>query len=167
MIQFGRVKSFDGARVTLELTGVEENATIEALLLQPGSVAGPSVWLPPAAGDVVAVWYDSERPENSIVFGVVYPDGKQPPRAGKDEIAIQAKKVYLGDSVRQTKPCPRDDHIQHELSAIKAQLDNIASIYSSHTHICAAAGTASAVPVSTYTNSYTVGSTASDSVEVK
>lgn len=167
MIQFGRIKSFSGVRAIVELTGIEDNSTIEALIMQPGSVAGPSVWLPPAVDDIVVVSYDAERPEDSVILGCVYPDGKTPPKTGKDEIAIEAKKVYIGDKVSQTKPCPRDDHLQHELSAIKAQLDKIASIYSTHTHICAAVGSTSATPSVTYTNGYTVGTTASDSVEVK
>lgn len=167
MIQFGRVKSFNGARVVVALTGFDGDGVIEALLLQPCGVKSPSVWMPPTVGDVVVVAYDEERPENSVVLGVTYPDGKTPPKAGGGEIALQANKVYLGDDVSKTKPCPRDDLIQSQLSAIKSELDAFATAYSSHTHVCAAVGSPSASPAPSHSNSYTVGTTASDSVEVK
>lgn len=162
----------------LALTGYEGEAVIEAILLMPCGVAGPRVWLPPSVGDVVAVLYDAERPENSVVVGVVYPDGKNPPKTGADEIALQAGKVFIGDDVSQTKPCPRDDRLQDQLKAIKSELDSFVSSYSFHTHQCAAPGSPTTTPLvapgvpSTpaepiHKNSYSVGSTASDSVEVK
>jgi hypothetical protein len=166
MILFGKVTRFSGARVTLELVGVAGNATIEALYLLPGSSAA-QVWLPPAPGDVVAVAYNDERPEDSLVLGRVYADGDNPPRTGGSEVAIEAGKVYLGDDVNSTRPCSRDDHVQAELSAIKAELDKISVAFNAHTHICAAVGAASATPNAGYNNGYSVGSTASDSVEVK
>jgi hypothetical protein len=167
MITFGVVKGFSGARIQLDIVGANDDARIEALYMQPGSAAGASVWLPPATGDIVVVSYDPERPEDSVVLGCVYPDGKTPPKSGKDEIALRADKVYIGSDVAQTKPCTRDDHIQAELSKLKSELDKISSIFNAHTHVCSAPGEASAIPVVPYTNAYSVGATASDSVEVE
>lgn len=177
-IKFAKVRKITGCRIMLALTGYEGEAVIEAILLMPCGVAGPQAWLPPSVGDVVAVLYDAERPENSVVVGVVYPDGKNPPKTGADEIAIQAKKVYIGDDVSQTKACPRDDRLQDQLKAIKSELDAFASNYSLHTHQCAAPGSPTTTPLVSpgvpstpvepmHENSYSVGSTASDSVEVK
>lgn len=177
-IKFAKVRKITGCRIMLALTGYDGEAVIEAILLMPCGVAGPQVWLPPSVGDVVAVLYDTERPENSVVVGVVYPDGKNPPKTGADEIALQAGKVFIGDDVSQTKACPRDDRLQDQLDAIKSELDAFASNYSLHTHQCAAPGSPTTTPLvepgvpSTpalpmHENSYSVGSTASDSVEVK
>ncbi|MBR2307211.1 MAG: hypothetical protein IKO51_08670 [Clostridia bacterium] len=180
-IKFAKVRKITGCRIMLALTGYDGEAVIEALLLMPCGVAGPQVWLPPSVGDVVAVLYDAERPENSVVVGVVYPDGKNPPKTGADEIAIQAKKVYIGDDVSATKPCPRDDHVQDELKAIKSELDAIKSAFSGHIHslppMQAGPYTVTGLPSGEgpgntgagplYAQGYTVGSTASDSVEVK
>lgn len=179
MIQFGRVKKFDAGRVTVALTGLDSDATIEALWLQPGSLKGPSVWLPPAVDDLVVVAYDDERPENSVVLGVVYPDGKNPPKTGADEIAIQAGKVYIGDDVSKTKACPRDDRVQDQLKAIKSELDSFVSAYNAHVHTVPVltvhletlpnptAGPGTTAATTSRTQTYSVGSTASDSVEVK
>lgn len=187
MIRFGRVKRFDGARVIVALTGFDGEGTIEALLLQPCGVASPSVWFPPSAGDVVVVAYDDERPENSVVLGVTYPDGKTPPRTGASEIALQAEKVYIGDNVKQAKACPRDDRLQTQLKAIKSELDSFAQAFSSHNHtvslvtaadaaaivgaassgLPATTGMQTGAPTPTHSNGYSVGQTASDSVEVK
>lgn len=182
-IQFGKVKKVDGARVVVAITGAGGACSVEALLVQPCGVSGPAVWLAPSVGDVVAVAFNAERPEDSVVLGVVYPDGKTPPKTGADEVAIQAGKVFIGDDVNGTKPCPRDDHVQDELSKIKSELDAIKSAFSAHTHslppmiagpypVTLAAdpsvtGPGSTGPAPVYAQGYTVGATASDSVEVK
>lgn len=178
MIKFAKVRKIKGCRVMLALTGYEGEAVIEAILLMPCGVAGPQVWLPPSVGDVVAVLYDAERPENSVVVGVVYPDGKIPPKTGADEIALQAGKVFIGDDVNATKPCPRDDHVQDELKAIKSELDSFVSAYNAHVHTVPAltvnmevvppvAGPGTTAATTSRTQTYSVGQTASDSVEVK
>ena len=177
MIKFAKVRKIKGCRVMLALTGYEGEAVIEAILLMPCGVAGPQVWLPPSVGDVVAVLYDAERPENSVVVGAVYPDGKNPPKTGADEIALQAGKVFIGDDVSETKPCPRDDHVQDELKAIKSELDAFVSAYNSHVHTVPAltvtmtpspvAGPGTTAATTSRTQTYSVGQTASDSVEVK
>lgn len=163
----------------LALTGYEGDAVIEAILLMPCGVAGPQAWLPPSVGDVVAVIYDAERPENSVVIGAVYPDGKNPPKTGADEIALQAGKVFIGDDVNATKPCPRDDRLQDQLKAIKNELDSFVSAYNSHVHTVPVltvhlettpnptAGPGTTAATTSRTQTYSVGTTASDSVEVK
>ena len=176
-IKFAKVRKITGCRIMLALTGYDGEAVIEAILLMPCGVAGPQVWLPPSVGDVVAVLYDAERPENSVVVGAVYQDGKNPPKTGADEIALQAGKVFIGDDVSETKPCPRDDHVQDELKAIKSELDAFVSAYNSHVHTVPAltvtmtpspvAGPGTTAATTSRTQTYSVGSTASDSVEVK
>lgn len=176
-IKFAKVRKITGCRIMLALTGYEGEAVIEAILLMPCGVAGPQVWLPPSVGDVVAVLYDAERPENSVVVGVVYPDGKNPPKTGADEIALQAGKVFIGDDVSQTKACPRDDRLQDQLKAIKSELDSFVSAYNAHVHTVPAltvtmtpepvAGPGTTAATTSRTQTYSVGSTASDSVEVK
>lgn len=181
MITFGRVQKVDGARVVVVVTGSGGDAPIDALLMQPCGVSGPSAWLPPSVGDVVVVSLDTERLEDSVVLGVVYPDGKTPPKTGGDEAAIQAGTVYLGSDVESAEACPRDDRLQSELSKIKSELDAIKSAFSAHTHnippltvtgavpsgpspVVAGPGVTAAAPV--YAQGYTVGDTASDSVKV-
>lgn len=176
-IKFAKVRKITGCRIMLALTGYDGEAVIEAILLMPCGVAGPQVWLPPSVGDVVAVLYDAERPENSVVVGAVYQDGKNPPKTGADEIALQAGKVFIGDDVSETKPCPRDDHVQDELKAIKSELDAFVSAYNSHVHTVPAltvtmtpspvAGPGTTAATTSRTQTYSVGQTASDSVEVK
>lgn len=82
-IQFGKVKSVAGARVVVSITGAGGACSVEALLVQPCGVSGPAVWLAPSVGDVVAVAFNAERPEDSVVLGVVYPDGRTPPKPGR------------------------------------------------------------------------------------
>lgn len=179
MIKFAKVRKITGCRTMLALTGYEGEAVIEAILLTPCGVAGPQAWLPPSVGDVVAVLYDAERPENSVVVGAVYPDGKNPPKTGADEIALQAEKVFIGDNVSATKPCPRDDRLQNQLKAIKSELDSFVSAYNSHVHTVPVltvhlettpnptAGPGTTAATTSRAQTYSVGSTASDSVEVK
>ena len=178
-IKFAKVRKITGCRIMLALTGYDGEAVIEAILLMPCGVAGPQVWLPPSVGDVVAVLYDAERPENSVVVGAVYPDGKNPPKTGADEIALQAGKVFIGDDVNATKPCPRDDRLQDQLKAIKSELDAFVSAYNTHVHTVPAltvnmaatpspiAGPGTTAATTSRTQTYSVGQTASDSVEVK
>ena len=165
MIIFAQCKSVNGARVTVTLTGYEEDASAECLLMQPCGVNGPSAWLPPSPGDVLVVEYNAERPECSVVLGVVYPDGHNPPRTGADDAAICAEHIYLGSPVPDTK-CPRDDRVQSQLSAIKNELDSLTSAYNLHTHVVPTAGTSNATEAQ-HTQGYSVGDTASDTVFVR
>lgn len=186
MIKFGKVTALNGPRVDVRLTGYDADAEIPALLMQPCGVGGPSVWLPPSVGDTVVVAYDETRPENSVVLGCIYPDGANPPKTGASEAAIEAGTVYLGSNLTLAQKCPRDDRLQMQLVAIKAELDAFVATYNAHTHTivavttndCAAivagaqgtgaAGltiTAPATPAQ-HAQAYVVGQTDSDSVWV-
>lgn len=184
MIRFGTCKSIDGARVRVVIPGFEGDAGIDCMLMQP-CAQGPSVWMPPAVGDVVVVAVDTERLDDSVVLGVVYPDGKLPPKTGNSEAAMQYESVYIGDPVPDTK-CPRDDLVQSQLAAIKSELDSFASAFNAHNHtvvtvtavdaaaIVAAATSGAPATTSMQTGTptahaqgYSVGDTASDCVYVR
>jgi hypothetical protein len=186
MIVFGKIAAVDGGRADVELTGYDGVAKIPALLMQPCGVGGPSAWMPPSVGDTVVVSYDSERPEDSVVLGCVYPDGSRPPKTGHGEAAIEADAVYLGSSVAAARKCPRDDRLQRQLAAIKAELDALTLAFNAHTHVvpaitqkdCAlivggATGSGAAgltiivpAPVAPHAQAYSVGQTESESVWV-
>lgn len=163
MIRFGTCKSIDGARVRVVIPGFEGDAGIDCLLMQPCAL-GPSIWTPPAVGDVVVIALDEERLENSVVLGVIYPDGKTPPKTGQSQTAMTFSEVYLGNPTPDTKS-PRDDRLQSQLSAIKSALDALVLTYNGHTH-AVAEGVAAATE-NQQTNSYSVGNTASDCVYVR
>ena len=184
MIRFGKCKSINGARVRVSLVGYSGDASVDCLLMQP-CASGPSVWMPPAVGDVVVVWFDEDRPEDSVVLGSVYPDGKNPPKDGTKQAAVAFDEVYLGNPAPDTK-CPRDDKLQAQLSAIKSELDSFVAAFNSHTHtiatvtaadaaaIVAAAATSSvattamlAGPTTSHTQGYSVGATDSECVWVR
>ena len=181
MIVFGKITAVDGGRADVALTGYDGGAKIPPRLMQPCGVGGPSAWMPPSVGDTVVVSYDSERPEDSVVLGCVYPDGSRPPKTGHGEAAIEAGSVYLGSSVAAAQKCPRDDRLQQQLTQIKLELDALALAYNAHTHAvpaitqkdCAlivggATGTGAAgltivvqPPVTPHTQAYSVGRTES------
>lgn len=184
MIRFGKCKSINGARVRVSLVGYSGEASVDCLLMQP-CAAGPSVWLPPAVGDVVVVWFDEDRPEDSVVLGSVYPDGVNTPKDGTKQAAAEFDEVYLGDPVPDTK-CPRDDKLQAQLAAIKSELDSFVAAYNTHTHtvvtvtaadaaaIVAAAASQSvaatsmlAGPTESHTQGYSVDATDSECVWVR
>lgn len=180
-IRFGKCTAVNGPRIDVIIPGFSGDAGFECLLLQPCAL-GPSGWMPPAVGDVVVIALDEERLENSVVLGVVYPDGKMPPKTGQNQAAVAFDEVYLGSPTPDTKS-PRDDRLQSQLSAIKSELDSFASAFNAHTHtvvtvtaVDAAAIVAAAtsgVPATTsmqtgtptaHTQGYSVGETASDCV---
>lgn len=181
-IRFGKCTAVNGARIGVTIPGLSGDAGFECLLLQPCAL-GPSVWMPPAVGDVVVIALDEERLENSVVLGVVYPDAKTPPKTGRNQAAVTFSEVYLGNPTPDTKS-PRDDRLQSQLSAIKSALDSLVSVFNSHNHTVAtvsaadaaaiveAAATVSIATTSMQTgspqplqqNSYSVGETASDCV---
>ena len=163
MIKFGECKAVNGARVQVMVPGFSGNAVLDCLLMQP-CAAGPSAWLPPAVGDVVVVAYDEDRPEDSVVLGVVYPDAKAPPKTGQSEACFAYERVYIGSPVPDTK-CPRDDRVQSQLSAIKSELDAFVAAYNGHTH--AVSGGAAAATAAQHAQGYSVGDTASDCVSVR
>lgn len=162
-ILYGKCEKIDGPRVRVSVPGYSGDAGLDCLLLQP-CAGGPSVWCPPAVGDVVAVAVDTERLDDSLVLGVVYPDGKEPPKTGPKQAAVAFDEVYLGNPTPDKK-CTRDDRLQAQLSAIKTALDTLVSVYNAHTH--AVAEGVAAATTDQQTNEYSVGDTASDCVWVK
>lgn len=175
-IVYGKCERISAPRATVRIPGFAGDAVFECLLMQP-CVSGPAAWVPPAVGDVVVVALDEERLENSVVLGSVYPDAKVPPKAGQNQAAFEFSEVYLGNPTPDTK-LPRDDKIQAELKAIKAELDAIKSAFSAHSHSLPPmqAGTFSVVVLPTgegpgitgasptYAQEYVVGATASECV---
>ena len=165
MIRFGICKVIRGARIRVSLVGYSGDAVVECLLMQP-CASDPSVWMPPAVGDVVVVWFDEDRPEDSVVLGSVYPDGKTPPKSGENQAAVVFDGVYLGNPTPDTK-CARDDKLQAQLKAIKAELDSFVAAYNAHTHTvatvtavdAAAIVAAAAVPGSVATTAMLAGVT--------
>lgn len=180
MIQFAEVVKINRGTATVRLSGYDADVAIDLVLLQPGGGSSVKTWVPPAAGDVVAVLVNSERLEDSVVLGGVYTDSQTPPKSG-DVIALQAQYIYIGDSMDGIQKASRDDHVQAELSAIKTALDALTADYNAHVHtvpalaVVSAAGAplGSTVPGSTATGlpqhaqGYTVGATAADSVFIK
>lgn len=184
-IMFGKCKSVDGPRVHVTLTGYSSDAVIECLLMQP-CAQGPSVWLPPAVGDVVVVAYNEERPEDSVVLGVVYPDNRNAPKDGNAQAAFRYSEIYLGDPVPDTK-ASRDDRVQKELKDIKSELEALTSAFNAHSHtvatvtaidaaaivgaassgVPAVVSMATGAPIASHEQSYVVGNTASDCVWVR
>lgn len=164
MVQFGEIVSVKAGVATVKLSGYEADAAIDVVLLQPGGGSSVKAWIPPVAGDVVAVLVDAERVEDSVVLGGVYTDRQTPPKSG-DVIALQAKYVYVGDSMEGIQKASRDDRVQTELKKIKSELDSLVSAYNLHTHTIPDGSTA--VPSSTHTQGYSVGGTAADSVYIK
>lgn len=167
MIRFGKCKSINGARVRVSLVGYSGDASVDCLLMQP-CASGPSVWMPPAVGDVVVVWFDEDFPEDSVVLGSVYPDGINTPKDGPKQAAVTFDEVYLGNPTPETK-CPRDDKLQAQLSAIKSELDSFVAAFNAHTHTvatvtaadAAAIVAAAAVPGSVATTAMLAGPTTS------
>lgn len=164
MIQYGEIVRVNAGVATVKLSGYDADAAVDVVLLQQGGGSSVKSWIPPAAGDIVAVLVDGERPEDSVVLGGVYTDQQTPPKSG-DVIALQAKYVYIGSGMEGVQKASRDDHVQAELSKIKSELDALTSAYNNHTHVIPDGTTAS--PSVPHTQGYSVGSTASDSVYIK
>lgn len=91
---YGKVKGTNPPRVTVQLTGIEGDSELECMLLQLGGQSnGQRQWTAPLEGDIVAVLYDSERPEVSLILGGVYSDTQEVPQG--DGVAIQTKNVDI------------------------------------------------------------------------
>lgn len=175
-IVYGKCERISAPRATVRIPGFSGDAVFECLLMQP-CVSGPSAWFPPAVGDVVVIALNEERLENSVVLGSVYPDAKNPPKAGQNQAAFEFSEMYLGNPTPDTK-LPRDDKIQAELKSIKSELDAIKAAFSGHVHALPPmqAGTAPVVVMPTgegpgstgasplYAQGYAVGSTESECV---
>lgn len=165
ILLYGEIINIKSGRAEVKLTGYEDDASLSAILLQPAGGSSVKTWMPPQAGDVVAVLYNDERPEDSAVVGGVYTDAQNPPKSGA-EIALQAPAVYAGDSMNGVQKVARDDHVQTELGAIKSQFDAVYAAFKTVQTALSVAGLMPAEPP-IYTNTYTPGQTAADSVYVK
>lgn len=152
-LKFGTIKSVDGGRCAVELPGFNGEAAglASALLLQPCGQGNTQTWMPPCAGDTVAVLFDEERPEDSLVVGGVYGDSQKPVIGKNNEAAFKAQKVTIGNDTGDVSQAVRDDLLQSQLSDIKAALDALKTAFESHVH------TLSAVPVTTGTPPVPVG----------
>lgn len=181
-LQYGEIVSVKDGRAVVKLAGYEADAAIDMVLLQPGGGSSVKTWLAPQPGDCVAVLVNAERLEESCVIGGVYTESQTAPKSG-NVAAIQASFVYLGSSMEGIQKASRDDHVQAELAAIKAELDLLTAAFNAHVHAIPAlevvtqstppvtlgvtvTGT-SATTTPAHEQSYTVGATAADSVYVK
>lgn len=162
MLTFGKIVSVSSGRARVRLAGYAEDVCIDMLFLQPAGTSSVTVWMPPQSGDLVAVAFNEERPEDSVVLGSVFADGQDAPRSDQS-LAMQAPAVYLGASMTGTQKASRDDHVQAELASIKGQLDAIATTLSAVVTAFSSLG----VTIPGYTNTYAPGATASDSVYIK
>ena len=184
-LQYGEVIRSGGAQIRVSLSGYEADVAVDVKLLQPGGFSSVKSWIAPQAGDCVAVLVDTERPEDSVVLGGVYTDARGPIGTGQT-IVFQASKVLLGSDVDTSKKASRDDHVQTELAAIKAALDALTTAFNAHVHAIPAGSVSAADPtpelptrigitatgtsattVPPFTQPYTVGATAADSVYIK
>ena len=163
-LQYGEVRRVIGSEVAVSLPGYARDVEVVVKLLQPAGSSSVQTWIPPQAGDCVAVLVDTERPECAVLLGGVYTD-RRPPVASGAVIALQAPSVRLGSDVSSAGKVPRDDHVQAELAAIKSALDSLVSQLNEHTHPIPDGATA--IPEVPMSHGYAVGSTASDSVYVK
>lgn len=180
---YGKVKGIKPPRVTVQLTGIEGDAELECMLLQPGGQSDDQrQWTAPLEGDIVAVLYDSERPEVSLILGGVYSDTQEVPQG--DGVAIQTKNVQIkasGDIIAQGKTvkagknmnmlfaASRSDIVDAELLNVKSALDTIVTMFNSHTHLSTAVGSptstpSESTPPTTMINTYDPGNTGCDSV---
>lgn len=180
---YGKVKGIKPPRVTVQLTGIEGDAELECMLLQPGGQSsGQRQWIAPLKDDVVAVLFDDEKPENSLILGGVYSDKQGVPTG--DGVAIQTKDVQIkasGDIVAQGKTvkagknmnmlfaASRSDIVDAELLNVKSALDTIVTMFNSHTHVSSAVGSptstpSQSTPPTTMINTYDPGNTGCDSV---
>lgn len=167
-LQYGEIVSVKNGRAIVRLAGYEADAAIDMVLLHPGGGSSVKTWLAPQPGDCVAVLLNTERLDESCVVGGVYTEAQTAPKSG-GVAAIQASYIYIGSSMDGIQKASRDDHVQSELSKIKAALDALVSAFNEHIHeylnVTSPANTA--VPTNPTTQAYTVGATAADSVYVK
>lgn len=180
---YGKVKGIKPPRVTVQLTGIEGDAELECMLLQPGGQSDDQrQWTAPLDGDIVAVLYDSERPEVSLILGGVYSDTQEVPSGdgvsiqtknievkASGDVIVRAKTVKVGKNMNSLHEAARSDLVNGELKNIKSALDTIVSQFNSHTHLSTAVGTptsapASSIPPTTMGNTYVAGTSACDSV---
>lgn len=173
---YGKVTGIKPPRVNVKLTGIEGDAEIECMLLQlGGQSSGQRQWIAPLKDDVVAVLFDDEKPENSLILGGVYSDKQGVPTG--DGIAVQTKTVHVeasgdiearaqhvraGKNLNGVEKASRADLVKFELDDIKSALDTIVRAFNTHTH--GVSGTTTSGPASQTLNTYIVGDTGCNTV---
>lgn len=165
-IQFGKIKRIKTPRLDIELCGDFETVTLAGCLVVTvgGQTDKMRSWAPGSVGDVVAVLFDDERPENSLVLGGVYGDADAVPKftgglsadlhsfvvnvkhGGEldsgDSLTINcdgtatvtAESVVLGSSTSGTSPAARYDRVNRELVLLRSELVAIQTAFNTHCH---------------------------------
>lgn len=170
---YGKVTGIKPPRVSVKLTGIEGDAELECMTLQlGGQSSGQRQWIAPLKDDVVAVLFDDEKPENSLILGGVYSDNQGVPTG--DGVAVQTKAVHveasgdieaqaphvkLGKDLSLSKKVARADHVNSELGDIQIALDDLVTAFNTHVH-----ASAGAPPTPTIINPYIAGDTSARSV---
>ena len=170
---YGKVTGIKPPRVSVKLTGIEGDAELECMTLQlGGQSSGQRQWIAPLKDDIVAVLFDDEKPENSLILGGVYSDKQGVPTG--DGIAVQTKTVHveasgdieaqaqhvkLGSDLSLVQKVARADHVDSELSKIQSALDDIVTAFNEHVH-----ESIGDPPTPTTINPYIAGDTDAESV---
>lgn len=173
---YGKVTGIKPPRVSVKLTGIESDAELECMTLQlGGQSSGQRQWIAPLKDDVVAVLFDDEKPENSLILGGVYSDSQSVPDG--NGVAIQTENIRIeasgdveaigahvraGKNLNGAKKASRADLVKLELDDIRSALDTIVNAFNSHKH--AVSGTATGIPAATTINTYIVGDTGCNTV---
>lgn len=180
---YGKVTNVKPPRVSVKLTGIDGDAELECMLLQLGGQSDDQrQWIAPLSDDTVAVLYDSERPDASLILGSVYSDKQEVPHGDgvaiqtKDvqikasgDVTVQAKTVKAGKNMNDLHEAARSDLVNGELADIKSALDTIVSQFNSHTHLSTAVESPTSTPSEStppieMINTYVAGTSACDSV---
>ena len=170
---YGKVTGIKPPRVSVKLTGIEGDAELECMTLQlGGQSSGQRQWIAPLKDDVVAVLFDDEKPENSLILGGVYSDKQGVPTGdgiavqtktvhveASGDIEAQAQRVKLGKDLSLVQKVARADHVNSELSGIQSALDDIVTAFNEHVHT-----SSGAPPTPTTINPYIAGDTDAESV---
>lgn len=170
---YGKVTGIKPPRVSVKLTGIEGDAELECMTLQlGGQSSGQRQWIAPLKDDVVAVLFDDEKPENSLILGGVYSDKQGVPTGdgiavqtktvhveASGDIEAQAQRVKLGKDLSLVQKVARADHVNSELSEIQSALEQIVTAFNTHVH-----ASSGATPTPTTFNSYIAGNTDARSV---
>ena len=177
---YGKVTKIEPPRVSVRLFGIEDDCELSCLVLQLGGQSEKQrQWIAPLQDDVVAVLFDAEKPENSLILGGVYPDGASVPEGpgiaiqadgGKidmsGDLTVKANAIRAGKDHNNLHKAARSDRVDSELTDIMMALDNIVSAFNKHMHTCAAVGSNSTVPTTKMFNTYNAGTSECDSVAI-
>lgn len=181
-IQFGKIAAIRPPRVSVQLFGAFGDCVLEDCLIVTLGGQSPAlrVWSPGSVGDVVAVLFDDDRPESSIVLGGVYGDRSALPDTTKSGLSVEggvlsfdfsgasavvAPSLTLGASTTGTSYAVRDDKMSSELAAIRQQFYAMAEAFNLHVHAVTGATTGGPEPLMSVP--YYPGSVACSSVLIK